>query len=348
MQELLENPVYPSRDPELFLDEFGNLENLKCSVCLMVPHFEDAIEHKDCAHVFCSECLSSLKNPECPLCGFPMSSNRKIVQENIFIYRIMKTLRTRCDRKECDKVVDWSSLPKHLFTDCEFGHIVCKFGCGDKVLRKYESVHLEHCLKRKVICQYCHESILFSEQDKHIHEECMDSPFMLFPCKYSKFGCKAQYQHSEEEEHMQKEQWRHMNMMLEGFSLKIDQLEKENQQLKNRLEILEKKPKKKSIDLLGTMENSIHEEVKNQNENLLEKDFVCVVCGEKAMYLCCNRENAKNVYKQACNYMCCEKHTSHNSDDCRRQGRQCEGVNHNCDINPKFCGLISLFGTQQK
>jgi hypothetical protein len=342
---MLSNNILPeksaSRDCERFIDDFGNIENLKCSICLMIPYFEDAIEHKDCAHVFCSECLGSLKKSECPLCGFPMSSNRKIIQDNIFIYRLMKSFRTKCDRIECKKVVEWGNLTKHLASECDFGMVECKLGCGKQVLRKDEASHQEECDKRKIQCDFCQNQILFCEKKTHLEAICLKSPFMKFTCKFVEFGCLEKYEKNHEEEHLKQEQWRHMTMMMEGFTDKIKKLQKENEFLKERIDILEGKNKKKDVDLWEAND-------KIESENLLEKDYLCVVCGEKAKYLCCNRENAKDVYKNVCNYLCCEKHTSHNSDECKKQGRECAGASHNCDMNTKFCGLVSLFGVHQK
>ena len=236
-----------SRDPELFLNEFGNIENLKCSICLQIPHPDDAIEHKSCAHVFCSLCISNLLNSQCPICQEPQTvgSNRKIQQENLFVYRLMKSFKTKCDFKECVKVMEWRDLDKHLLDECEYFQIECIWKCGVKMIRKEIFRHQEECDLRMRKCQFCLDTILFKDRKLHEENECEQCPFRVHQCKYAIHGCKAKFEKKNEELHMKEAYCQHLDMISIYFFTRIKSLEIENQVLKEKMKIIENNQKPK-------------------------------------------------------------------------------------------------------
>lgn len=343
-----------ARETDLFLDEFKNICSLKCAICLSIPHYDDAIEHKNCGHIFCSICISNIKKNECPLCKFPLETNRKIKEENLFLYRFIKSLLTKCDHEECTEIFAWESLEKHLQSECDYSLKQCKFGCGSIFLKKQESEHLTICLLKPVSCEYCSEEILAKDLKFHQENVCVSSPLKRIPCKFSAFGCEDKYTKDQEEEHMKINYLIHLEIVAKQTQVVM----KENEELKKKIQKLEEHNKAKEINLLfdeeekknkGNREINVLDAFETQEESKKEiKKNLCVVCKKKAIYLCCNRPNATKTYTDVCFYMSCQDHNHHNSEQCVKQGRSCSRVSHNCETNSTYCGLISQFGNTQK
>lgn len=59
-----------------------------------------------------------------------------------------------------------SDAEQHYF-ECNFVSLPCI--CGEKILRKYLTDHLDkHCPNRIVFCRYCESEIIYEQMDYHL------------------------------------------------------------------------------------------------------------------------------------------------------------------------------------
>lgn len=279
---------------------------------------------------------------------------RKIKEENLLLYRFIKSLPTKCDHEDCTQIFPWESLEKHLKSDCDYSLKQCNFGCGSTFLKKEEIEHYNACLLKPVSCEYCSKKILTKDLKFHQENVCLLSPLIKILCKFSPFGCENKYTKDQEEEHMKNHYLIHLELVAKKTLLVM----KENEELKEKLKEVEKFNKKKEINLLsdeedkknkGNREINVLDAFENQEESKKEiNENLCVVCKKKAIYLCCNKENATKTYINICFYMSCQDHHYHRSEQCKVEGRSCSGADHDCESNSTYCGLISKFGNKQK
>ena len=148
---------FPSRDPYL-------------SVC--------------CGHLFCKSCLDNVKkaavNNACPVCrnvDFATFPNKAVDREirSFLVYCVNKD-------KGCEWQGELNDINNHLgkHNGCQFEEVKCSNECGKMMERQYLTIHIGTvCPRRKVSCQYCHdtgEHWFINGQHK---EEC---PNLLLPC----------------------------------------------------------------------------------------------------------------------------------------------------------------------
>jgi hypothetical protein len=153
------------------------VEDYDCPVCLSLmsePHLTN------CGHRFCKGCIEPIYHGErkCPVCqepGFKMMPDKDIE-------RRIKGLEVYCinRRSGCDWTGEVANREDHLLKRCDYLSIDCKlemFGCGDKVPRKDQAMHISDDIIRHmtlVVEQYEakqkeHENQL-SEKDAKISQ----------------------------------------------------------------------------------------------------------------------------------------------------------------------------------
>ena len=117
-----------------------------------------------CGHVFCKSCLDNAKRIvsityACPICReekFVTFPNKQAARE-------IKSLHIYCTNK--DKGCEWhgelNDINNHLGNSygCQFEEVKCSNECGKMIQRRYLTSHVEtKCPRRKVNCQYCHDT----------------------------------------------------------------------------------------------------------------------------------------------------------------------------------------------
>ena len=113
-----------------------------------------------CGHLFCKSCLDEkTSNSICPVCHdeeFKTFSNKAIDRE-------VKELHIHCTNKEkgCEWQGELKDISNHLGNSdgCQFMELECSNKCGKMIRRQYLPCHVEMlCPRRKVNCQYCHDT----------------------------------------------------------------------------------------------------------------------------------------------------------------------------------------------
>ena len=117
-----------------------------------------------CGHVFCKSCLLNVKRTvavtfACPICrdeNFMTFPNKQADRE-------IRGLRIYCTNKEkgCEWQGELNDINNHLGNSdgCPFEEAKCPSKCGRTIQRQYLASHVEtECPRRKVSCQYCHDT----------------------------------------------------------------------------------------------------------------------------------------------------------------------------------------------
>ena len=138
-----------------------------------------------CGHVFCKSCLDNVKKASaitnaCPVCRdeeFVTFPNRQGDRE-------IRSLHMYCTNKEkgCKWQGELNDINKHLGNSdgCYFEEVKCSNECGKMIERQYLTSHVEtECPRRKVNCQYCHDTGEHQFIEGQHKEEC---PKLPLPC----------------------------------------------------------------------------------------------------------------------------------------------------------------------
>ena len=106
-------------DINRFIDLNDSLAiHLKCSICTDI--FNKPVETQ-CRHTFCENCIKKWfetnQQKECPICRQKLINSN--FQTNRLINEIINDLKVKCESKDCNTIVSFGSLTKHL-AECEF------------------------------------------------------------------------------------------------------------------------------------------------------------------------------------------------------------------------------------
>ena len=199
-----------------------------------------------CGHLFCKSCLdeksSTDTNAVCPICHdeeFKTFPNKAIDRD-------VKGLHIYCTNKEkgCEWQGELNDINNHLENSdgCQFEEVKCSNECGNMIRRQYLSCHLEMlCPRRKVNCQYCHETgehqFITVHHKKHCHplfcpnkckvgsvpREDMEAhrkecPLEMIQCEYHNVGCEVRIFRKDQEKHDDEKMKEHMMMTKHSIS----------------------------------------------------------------------------------------------------------------------------------
>ena len=152
-------------------------DRLICSVC----HFPswDPYLSVCCGHTFCKQCSNATRITIkcCPLCrdnSFPVVQNKQIDRE-------IKSLIILCTNKKrgCKWQGELNDISRHLGNSdgCQFEEVKCSNECGKMIQRQYLTSHVKtKCPRRKVNCQYCHDTGEHQFIEGQHKEECPKFP----------------------------------------------------------------------------------------------------------------------------------------------------------------------------
>ena len=157
-------------------------DRLVCKLCLFpsrVPYLSAC-----CGHLFCKYCLHYMKNTSAIIYGCPICRDTEFVTlPNKQAEREIKSLRVYCTNKEkgCEWQGELNDIDNHLRNSdgCQFEEVKCSNECGKMIERQYLTSHVEtECPRRKVNCQYCHDTGEHQFIEGQHKEECPK----LVPC----------------------------------------------------------------------------------------------------------------------------------------------------------------------
>ena len=154
-----------------------------CKICHLPSR--DPYLSECCGHLFCKSCLDIAKKAAaiskvCPMCRdeeFKTFCNKAIDRE-------VRGLHIYCTNKEkgCEWQGELNGINNHLESSkgCQFEEVKCSNECGKMIKRRYLTSHVDtECPRRKVNCQYCHDTGEHQFIEGQHKEEC---PKLPLPC----------------------------------------------------------------------------------------------------------------------------------------------------------------------
>ena len=138
-----------------------------------------------CGHLFCKSCLDNIKNTSTITYACPICRNTEFVTfPNKQADREIKSLHIYCTNKEkgCEWQGELNYINNHLGNSdgCQFEEVKCSNECGKMIERRCLISHVEtECPRRKVNCQYCHDTGEHQFIEGQHKEEC---PKLPLPC----------------------------------------------------------------------------------------------------------------------------------------------------------------------
>ena len=155
-----------------------------CNICHLPSR--DAYMTGQCCEgqTICKSCLDQWQktagNMKCPVCR----KEEDGFYPNFPIKREIKSFHIYCTNKEkgCEWQGELNDINNHLGNSdgCKFEEVKCSNECGKMIQRQYLTSHVEtECPRRKVNCQYCHDTGEHEFIEGQHKEEC---PKLLLPC----------------------------------------------------------------------------------------------------------------------------------------------------------------------
>ena len=166
-------------------------------------------------------------------------------------------LNIYCTNKEkgCEWQGELNYIDNHLSTGCQFEEVKCSNECGKMIERRYLISHVEtECPRRKVNCQYCHDtgehqfikgqhkeecpklplpcpnkcevgSVLREDMEAH-RKEC---PLEMIQCEYYSVGCEVMMACKDQAAHKKKQREDHLMMITQTMLSSSTQNSLDNQ-----------------------------------------------------------------------------------------------------------------------
>ena len=258
----------------------------ECPVCLQIPR-EPCVISCRCGKEFCRECIERIKedNKPCPLCNL---SDFTFLRHH-GSERYLKAQEAWCSHKKdgCEwrgKLGEYEHLnedpsPRKKLSGCQFVEVGCKHECGKRFQRRHIASHQdEKCPERPYSCEYCleYESTFedvtqdhyldcemypvpcpnkcqeasFERQkvDNHMKDEC---PLTEIHCPLHYAGCGVRLPRKDMPDHMS-DTVTHMTLLAtvtQSMQQNIEDLKKENQELRHSLEE-KQKATEKEVEIL--------------------------------------------------------------------------------------------------
>ena len=166
-----------------FQDEKGLAETFKCLICQNLA-FEPLFCRK-CGSVYCRKCLAEYSKRNCnneqPQCLLKCGS-RTFVEPAGKFKEISNYIKIKCVYKGCYAFIDYSDYDKHL-KKCNFK----KYHCNNKpctkegLLHEMED-HVNKCIYRRIVCQFCKKKIIFNKMENHLKQDCPEYIVKCIDC----------------------------------------------------------------------------------------------------------------------------------------------------------------------
>ena len=156
-----------------------------CNICHLPSR--DAYMTGQCCQglTICKSCLDQWQTTagyaaRCPVC----CNEEGEFHPNYPIVREVRRLHIYCTNKEegCEWQGELNDINNHLGNNdgCQFEEVKCSNECGKMIQRRYLTSHVEtECPRRKVNCQYCHDTGEHQFIEGQHKEEC---PKLHLPC----------------------------------------------------------------------------------------------------------------------------------------------------------------------
>ena len=231
-------------------------DTLICQICRCPsrePHLSAC-----CGHVFCKSCLEAAKRVtfvtnSCPMCR----SEQFVTIPNKQADRIIRSLLVYCSNKKkgCEWQGEVNAITSHLSNSdgCQFHEVNCPNDCGTAYQRQYLTSHVDtECPRRKVNCQYCHDTGEYQFiEGKHkqacpkfllpcpnncgvgniardeVREHINICPLQLIQCKYHIVGCEVIMARKDQKKHEKERMEEHLSLSITEIATTKISMEKD-------------------------------------------------------------------------------------------------------------------------
>ena len=259
-----------SKDELKFLNKVPDEVQIECPICLQVmlkdPHLVTC-----CGHHFCGRCIRRAFSQPCPLCKCP--SYQAVVNKGLL--RTINGLRVYClnQAEGCEWEGDLIDLNGHLnkgnrVDGCLYVEVDCYYKCSVKMKRHLlENHEKKACPRRPYSCKYCMAKGTYSEITNVHYKKCRNYPIpcpnkcgqkitrpqldhhiqaicpkQLVVCEYHWIGCNVQPKREDVAKHYSTYVAEH-NALIAN---KCRRLQKENEDLKDRINVINREMKRES------------------------------------------------------------------------------------------------------
>ena len=220
-----------------------------------------------CGHILCRSCLRQCRTTPhashaCPMCKdsrFKTVLNKQIDRE-------VRSLQVYCTNKEkgCTWQGEINEISGHLekSNGCQYEDVKCSLKCNRTMQRQHLAGHMKNrCLRRKVNCQYCHDTGEYQLIEGQHKKECpklplpcpnkcevesiprenmeahrKECPLEMIQCEYHSVGCNVRTPRKRKRNHLEENMEEHLQMT----TLKLSTTEDELLSTKTRINDLEK------------------------------------------------------------------------------------------------------------
>ena len=259
----------------------------ECPVCLQIPR-EPCLISCPCGKEFCRECIERIKedNKPCPLCNLSeftflrhYGSERYLKAQEVWCSHKKDSCEWRGKLGEYEQHLNEDPSQENQLTGCQFVEAGCVHGCGERFQRRHIASHQKGvCPERPYSCEYCREyestfadvtqdhyldcemypvpcpnkcpedSFERHKVDNHVKDEC---PLTEIHCPLHYAGCKVRLPRKDMPDHMSNTVT-HMTLLAtvtQSMQQNIEDLKKENQELRHSLEE-KQKATEKEVEIL--------------------------------------------------------------------------------------------------
>ncbi|XP_078350399.1 TNF receptor-associated factor 6-A-like [Oculina patagonica] len=280
-------------------------DDWECLVCHLT--MKDPVQIVGCGHRLCNICMESLfrrPSPTCPADRQPLS--REKIFPDAACHRKILDLTVKCPHFGCSWTGELRAVEKHQ-SECPFKVVKCpNSGCTEKLTKQALQGHMENeCSWRKINCEYCQESFILNQKQKHfdicgkfpvqcsnkcglrniprekldvhVRDEC---PATEVQCEYKNLGCKAVFPRSNVKFHLESQVERHLNLALRGLEatqLQVSELvslvKQQSQQIERQSQQIERQSQETQQLMSKIKEQSQQIERQSQQiERLMERN----------------------------------------------------------------------------
>ena len=229
-------------------------DRLVCKICHLPSR--DPYLSVCCGHVFCKSCLDNIKKATAITNACPVCRDEEFVTfPNKAVDREVKQLHTYCTNKKkgCEWQGELNDINNHLENSrrgCQFEKVKCSNECGKMIQRQYLTSHVEtECPRRKVNCQYCHDTVEHQFIEGQHKEECpklplpcpnkcevgsvpledmeahrKECPLEMIQCEYYSVGCEVRMARKNQEEHDNENMKEHLMMTKAQLAVALKQI----------------------------------------------------------------------------------------------------------------------------
>jgi len=193
------------------------------------------------------------------------------LQENIYVDRMVNTLKTKCSNENCPWQGDLLDLVQAHRLNCDYIKEACKNeGCDVTMLKKDIIHHENECFYQLIRCNYCQIDVTIQKKKDHEVVCSME----IIECQYHDVGCTVKFCRKDSESHQTKKQVLHMSLIHKSHAIQLSKCKEELS--KSNSEILFLKRENNDLKATAVLEISqLKEQLKKmQNRNISKAHYL--------------------------------------------------------------------------